>query len=140
LSTIRQESVFAPRAQSFADARGLMQVMPQLGPKYAVGIENYSTERLFEPAVNIPIGVRHLKEGFEQNGESYILTLAAYNAGDEIAAVWSKHLSKDALEFIEEIPFSETNGYVKAILRNEIYNRALYGSGAFAYPPELLKR
>lgn len=142
LSTIRQESVFAPRAQSFADARGLMQVMPQLGPKYAAltGLQNYSTEKLFEPSTNIPIGTRHLKEGFEQNGESTILTLAAYNAGDEIARVWAKRLSKDPLEFIEEIPFSETNGYVKAILRNEIYNRALYGGEAFSYPQELLKR
>gem|GEM_PF-6199083 len=142
LSTIRQESVFAPRAQSFADARGLMQVMPQLGTKYSdeIGLENYSTERLFEPAVNIPIGTRHLKEGFEQNHESYILTLASYNAGDEIAQVWAKHLSKDPLEFIEEIPFNETNGYVKAILRNEIYNRALYGQKAFDYPSELLRR
>jgi soluble lytic murein transglycosylase len=142
LSTIRQESVFAPRARSFADARGLMQVMPQLGPKYAAltGLQNYSTEKLFEPSTNIPIGTRHLKEGFEQNGESRILTLAAYNAGDEIARVWAKRLSKDPLEFVEEIPFSETNGYVKAILRNEIYNRALYGGEAFSYPQELLKR
>ncbi len=142
LSTIRQESVFAPRAQSFADSRGLMQVMPQLGPKYAAlaGLRDYSTEKLFDPATNISIGTKHLKEGFEQNGESYIRTLAAYNAGDEIAAVWAKGLSQDSLEFIEEIPFSETNGYVKAILRNEIYNRALYGGKAFRYPEELLKR
>jgi soluble lytic murein transglycosylase len=142
LSTIRQESVFAPRAQSFADARGLMQVMPQLGPKYAAltGLGSYSTEKLFEPSTNIPIGTRHLKEGFEQNDESYIRTLAAYNAGDEIATVWAKYLSKDPLEFIEEIPFSETNGYIKAILRNEIYNRALYGGKPFKYPEALLKR
>jgi soluble lytic murein transglycosylase-like protein len=143
LSTIRQESVFAPYAVSFADARGLMQVMPQIGEAYAktLHLEGYSKEKLFEPSTNIPIGTRHLKEGLVANHGSYILTLAAYNAGDEIAGVWDRHLSKDPLEFIEDVPFNETNGYIKAILRNQINNQALYGEGlAFEFPQALLKR
>lgn len=144
LSLIRQESIFAPLSLSYADARGLMQVMPQLGDEYVAShatIAGYEKHRLYEPAINVEIGTFDLKRSYLRNDGSVVRTLAAYNAGDEIQAVWHRHLSQDALEWVEEIPFQETNGYVKAIVRNEIYNRALYGDRKpFAFPEFLLKR
>ncbi len=127
---IRQESRFNPAATSPAGARGLAQVMPDLGERLARAL-NYplwDPVLLYQPDVSIQLGAFHLRELVSRYDQrAYIL--AAYNAGSPRVERWSKRIGVDDPEvFAEQISFVETRDYVRIIQRNvEIY-RALYGS------------
>ncbi|MEO8909201.1 MAG: transglycosylase SLT domain-containing protein [Gemmatimonadaceae bacterium] len=125
---IRQESNFNPRATSPAGARGLMQLMPDVGQGLASskGIAPWSADRLYEPDVNIKLGTAHLK-GLMRKYPEVVKSLAAYNAGESRVEKWStKTGAADPEVFTERIPFVETRDYVRIILRNRAYYQALY--------------
>lgn len=125
---IRQESSFNPRATSPAGARGLMQVMPAVGQSIApaAGITSWNAALLYDPGINVEIGVRHLAP-LLRGQPSVARALAAYNAGGSRVARWSTKRGADDPEvFTERIPFSETRDYVKSVLRNREFYRALY--------------
>lgn len=125
---IRQESNFNPGARSAAGARGLMQVMPAVGKSIApsAGIDKWDPALLYDPGINIEIGIRHLAPLLKSQPD-IARSLAAYNAGGSRVARWSTKRGADDPEiFTERIPFSETRDYVKSVLRNREFYRALY--------------
>lgn len=127
-SLIRQESSFNPRATSPVGARGLMQLMPSVGRTLARGrgISGYTDESLYDPAVSIRLGTRHLSSLF-RSGRGIERVLAAYNAGESRVVRWSnKAGTADPELFTERIPFVETRDYVRIIARNQAFYRALY--------------
>ena len=132
---IRQESNFNPSATSPAGARGLAQVMPELGERLAreLAYPVWDPVLLYQPDVSIQLGAVHLRELFSRY-EQRAHILAAYNAGASRVERWSKRIGVDDPEvFAERISFVETRDYVRIIQRNEDIYRALYGS-------ELLQR
>ncbi len=127
-SLIRQESNFNPRATSPVGARGLMQLMPAVGRTLAqaTAIPGYTDESLYEPAVNIRLGTRHLS-GLFRRTSNIERVLAAYNAGESRVARWvQKAGSADPELFTERIPFVETRDYVRAVVRNRAFYSILY--------------
>ena len=125
---IRQESMFNPSATSAAGARGLMQVMPDLGGRLARSLEYpvWDPVLLYQPDVSLQLGTFHLQE-LSQRYAQPAHVLAAYNAGASRVERWSMRLGVDDPEvFTERIPYAETRGYVRAIHRNEEIYRALY--------------
>lgn len=125
---IRQESNFNPRAVSVAGARGLMQLMPGVAKEIArsLGIRPWSPARLFDPGINITLGVRHLAP-LVRHEPDLARALAAYNAGASRVVRWNRRRGADDPEvFTERIPFPETQDYVKSVLRNREWYRALY--------------
>jgi soluble lytic murein transglycosylase len=127
-SLIRQESNFFPRALSPAGARGLMQVMPAVGRQLASqkGFTGYSPDSLYEPGYNLALGTLHLRHMLSQYS-SLERALAAYNAGGSRVRRWVTKAGADDPEvFTERIPFVETRGYVRAIVRNRAFYQALY--------------
>jgi soluble lytic murein transglycosylase len=125
---IRQESRFDPGATSAVGARGLMQVMPDLGARLAqtLGYPIWDPVLLYQPDVSIQLGTFHLQELFESYSET-VHILAAYNAGSSRVERWSKRKGvEDPEVFAERIPFAETRGYVRAIQRNQAIYRTLY--------------
>src|SRR6185436_6114657 len=86
---IRAESSFNPRATSPVGARGLMQLMPDVGRGLARsrGIQSFDPERLYEPVTNIRLGTAHLAGLFRGNRELAQI-LAAYNAGESPVKRW----------------------------------------------------
>lgn len=127
-SLIRQESNYNPRAVSPVGALGLMQLMPSVGRTLAAaeGIRPWSDERLFEPAINIRLGTRHLSGLFREHA-NIARVLAAYNAGASRVTRWSRKAGANDPElFAERIPFVETRDYVRTIQRNREFYRALY--------------
>jgi soluble lytic murein transglycosylase len=125
---IRQESSFNPRATSPAGARGLMQVMPAVGQSIApaAGITSWNPALLYDPGINIEIGIRHLAPLLRSQPD-VARSLAAYNAGGSRVTRWSAKRGADDPEiFTERIPFPETRDYVKSVLRNREFYRALY--------------
>jgi soluble lytic murein transglycosylase len=126
-----QESTFTADIRSSADARGLMQVMPGTGRLYArkLGIRPFTTASLTQPETNVRIGVQYLKDMLERFGRMHY-ALASYNAGHARVAEWIKEApGLPADEFIDSIPFPETQNYVKRILGTAEDYRRLYGTG-----------
>jgi soluble lytic murein transglycosylase len=141
---IRQESNFNPSATSPAGARGLAQVMPELGERLARALDYpvWNPVLLYQPDVSIQLGAVHLRELFSQYQQRAHI-LAAYNAGISRVERWSKRIGVgDPEVFAERISFVETRDYVRIIQRNEEIYRALYGSDLAPAPvvPETTTR
>jgi soluble lytic murein transglycosylase len=125
---IKQESNFNPRATSPVGARGMMQIMPSLGTRMARsrGIESWHIDMLYDPAISIDFGTQHLAE-LLRDYPHLEHGLAAYNAGATPVARWrTKAGAADPEIFTERIPFVETRDYVRAVVRNRAFYRALY--------------
>lgn len=126
-----QESTFTPEITSSANAIGLMQLVPAAGRQYArkLGIANFRTSMLTNPEVNVRLGTQYFKDLSDRFGGAYY-ALASYNAGPNRVAQWKTErgdLPQD--EFIDDIPFPETQTYVKRILGTAEDYRRLYGGG-----------
>jgi soluble lytic murein transglycosylase len=125
---IRQESTFDPSATSVAGARGLMQVMPEVGARTArsLGYPVWAPELLWQPDVNLELGTVHLAEMTARFPET-VRVLAAYNAGSTRVARWDERAGvRDPELYAERIPFRETRDYVRVVQRNREIYRALY--------------
>jgi soluble lytic murein transglycosylase len=130
-SLIRQESEFNPVAVSRANAVGLMQLLPSVGKHVAkeIKLKGYNPSQLYTPAVNMQLGTRYFKSMVDKYGGQLEYALAAYNAGTDRVGDWLEQGHyRDAQEFVESIPFTETREYVQAILRNETLYQRLYGT------------
>jgi soluble lytic murein transglycosylase len=123
-AVVRQESAFNPVAVSVAGARGLMQLLPETAKKVASGINlRFSKDRLTgDPEYNLRLGQAYLADLVDEFAGSYVLALAAYNAGPSRARQWMREngdprdRSVDVVDWIEMIPFEETRNYVQRVL------------------------
>jgi soluble lytic murein transglycosylase len=134
LGLIRQESAFDENARSKANARGLMQILPSTGRKLArqAGIPRFNAKKLYQAETNIILGTRYFAARLQQYGKAE-LALAAYNAGDSRVDGWLHEFGNlDMVEFVEQIPFSETRGYVKQVLSNRTHYDLLTASSSAA--------
>lgn len=129
VALIRQESLFDVRARSPAAALGLMQLIPPTAARLArrLGFSLPSPERLFDPDLNLTLGTQYLKDLLERYGNDWHKALAAYNAGEAAVDRWEREIATDDIEeFVEQIPYVETRGYVKLVLRNHRIYKLLY--------------
>ena len=126
---IRQETIFDPRAKSGANAYGLMQLLiptaRTVARKYNSSTANISAETLFQPALNIELGTAYIRDQYDKYLRTEFVAVA-YNAGPGRVVQWQKTLPSEMDEFVEEIPFKETKGYVQGIIRNSAQYRRLY--------------
>jgi soluble lytic murein transglycosylase len=130
-SLIRQESEFNPVAVSRANAVGLMQLLPRTGKQVAhqTAMKHYNPSQLYTAPVNLELGTRYFRGMVDKFGGSFEQALAAYNAGSDRVDDWmGQGKYRDAAEFVESIPFTETREYVQAIMRNASVYRQLYGA------------
>lgn len=129
MAIARQESAWNPMAQSSANARGLMQLLPSTAKLTAENNQlPYQGEQdLFKPLNNILLGTAHLNELNRKYPNNRILIAAAYNAGANRVEKWlSRANGKLALdEFVASIPFYETRGYVQNVVAYDFYYQIL---------------
>jgi tRNA dimethylallyltransferase len=136
---IRQESMYETRSLSPAGARGLMQIMPKTGKRlYARTNPNqtFDKEILYEPDINIRLGVRYLNDLNRKLKGNGVHILITYNAGPKVLRAWLLRFSdiKDMDVFVESIPYPETRGYVKRVFRNHGIYKNLYPSHLLQTP------
>ena len=126
---IAQESTFVPDIRSTANAIGLTQLLPSTARQYARTLKlRYSSRLLVNPDANIRIGMSYLADKIREFGELH-LALASYNAGERPVHRWvSERPGLDRDEFIDDIPYPQTQNYVKKILGMAEDYRRLYGS------------
>jgi soluble lytic murein transglycosylase len=117
---MRQESLFRRDAVSRADARGLMQLLPGTASAVARRWDQPppTRENLFDPPIGIKLGAMYVHELLERYKGQLDEALAAYNAGPNSVARWLPGNALDADIWIENIPYTETRGYVQHILEH----------------------
>jgi soluble lytic murein transglycosylase len=126
---IRQETIFDPRAKSSANAYGLMQLLiptaRAVARKYNSVTQTITAETLFNPQLNIELGTAYIRDQYDKFGRVEYVAVA-YNAGPGRVTQWAKTLPYEIDEYVENIPFKETKGYVQGIIRNSAQYRRLY--------------
>lgn len=130
LSIIREESYFNPEAKSPADARGLMQLMPSTALDIAKRTKNLlpNSNILYNPSINIKLGINYFAFLKLKSSGNPRMAVLAYNGGIGAVNRWKKQIKYNSFEeFIEMIPFSETENYFKKVYRSywnylRIYN------------------
>ena len=128
---VAQESTFTAEIRSSGNAFGLMQLIPAAGRQYAkkAGLGAYSQRLLTQPESNVRMGTTYFKDLTNRFGGAHF-ALAGYNAGPHRVSRWiSERPSVAQDEFIDDIPFPETQNYVKRILGTAEDYRRLYGPG-----------
>ena len=132
VAIVRQESVFDVQALSPAGARGLVQLLPGTAALTARGLDvTFYPEWITVPDLNLHLGAAHLQELLERFGGRVDAAVAAYNAGTTPVRRWlARPGAEDPDQFIELIPYQETRGYVRSVLRNRDLYRALYGTSS----------
>ena len=125
----RQESAWNPQAQSSANARGLMQLLPSTAKATASHAKLPYTDEadLFKPLNNILLGTAYLAELNAKYPNNRILIASAYNAGAHRVEKWLERANGklEMDEFVASIPFYETRGYVQNVLTYDFYYQRL---------------
>jgi soluble lytic murein transglycosylase len=128
---IRQESEFSERVISYANAYGLMQLLPTTGKQLArhFGIRRFSSSQLLLADRNVQLGTYYFHNLLNSYGGQAEIALASYNAGPGRANVWKTWGPfREPAEFVEIVPFHQTRGYIQIVMRNADVYRRLYGS------------
>ena len=120
---IKAESNFNAKAESGKGAIGLMQLMESTAQDVCkktnlnISDEDFRDE-LLEPETNINIGTKYLSTLIKKYGNVEI-AITAYNAGIGTVDTWiEKGIIKADGSDVENIPYKETNNYVRKILRD----------------------
>ena len=121
---MRQESLFEADVTSSAGAYGLMQLMPGTAKGEAAKLK-LPADTYKKAQGNILLGAAHIAGLISKFGD-LPRALAAYNAGSAPVNRWSREPITDMAEWVEEIGYNETRGYVKAVMRNIQAYRLLY--------------
>ncbi len=127
---VRQESEFNPEARSTAGARGLAQLLPSTAEATAraLGLA-FDPAWITVPDLNLHLGAAHFAHLLRRFDGRVDAAVAAYDAGAPPVTRWlARSDSADSDQFIELIPYDETRGYARAVLRNWIIYRALYAT------------
>ncbi|MBF0153612.1 MAG: lytic transglycosylase domain-containing protein [Magnetococcales bacterium] len=132
--TGRQESLFSPTVVSRSGALGLLQLMPPTAREEAklLKMETPTPLRLRNPGYNISLGQSYLYRMLRRFNGDVVMALISYNAGPSRADhLRSDRLTKDSLNFIEDIPIQETRDYVKKVTHGmAVYRQLMYGNGS----------
>lgn len=137
-SVARQESAFNPTVVSAAGAKGLMQMIDSTAKRTALkaGLAFDEARLLTDAAFNAQLGAAHLGALLAEQGGSYILTFAAYNAGGGRVKQWidaygdPRTPGVDPIDWVERIPFTETRNYVQRVMANVTMYEALFAEEA----------
>ena len=127
---MREESALDPRALSWAGAVGLTQLMLPTAREVArtLRMRAPTAEQLQNPSTNIQLGAAYLARLLQRFDGNVALALASYNAGEGAVSRWRAARPDSELDrWVEEIPLSETRGYVKRVLRSWNTYRLLGG-------------
>lgn len=106
-AVVAVESAYDPGAVSAKGALGLMQLIPATGARYGVAddAKRTATQKLLDPATNLDIGTRYLRDLLAMFDNDIVLALAAYNAGENVVQRYDQRVP----------PYPETQEFVKLV-------------------------
>ena len=107
-----------------------MQVMPRTAKSLVSevpGLDPAQAPRLKHPPTSIRLGAHYLRRMLDRYDGNLVYALASYNAGPSNCDTWRKRFAGQSLdEFVESIPFAETQNYVKRVLAHYATYHSLY--------------
>ncbi len=123
---MRQESGFDPNALSFADARGLIQIIPRTTRRIAEELGmTYTEDMLWDPDTNLRIGTWYLARLLDTFRGQIAFAAGAYNSGPGPVIRWlDRNGDHPVDEFVERVSFAQTRNYMKVV--TAIYARYVY--------------
>ena len=106
-AVVAVESAFEPEAVSPKGALGLMQVIPETAERYGVAGDRKRSvaQKLLDPAINVDVGTRYLRDLLALFADDVALALAAYNAGENTVLKYDRKVP----------PFAETREFVSLV-------------------------
>ena len=127
-SIMREESGYRPDVVSVSGALGLLQLMPDTAARLArdAGVEGFSASQLVRPELNLRLGALYLDQLSLRFDGALEAVAASYNAGPGAVSGWRRGASQPADVWVDSIPYDETRGYAKRVLRSLHVYRTLY--------------
>jgi soluble lytic murein transglycosylase len=125
---IYAETKFDPRTSS-AGALGLMQILPATAHYIAhlSGGFRFTTSDLATPRINVAYGSWYLRYLLDHYEGDEIEAVAAYNGGLANVDAWMAKAHEEGRSLtVAEIPFPETQAYVRRVLSAQAQYRAVY--------------
>jgi soluble lytic murein transglycosylase len=133
---MRKESGFSPADVSYADARGLLQMIPPTSAKVAAAAGTpFFADQLYEPETNVRLGAAYIGSLFRKFAQQIPVAAGSYNAGPKAMGRWCDQHGKHPMdEFVELIAFAQTREYVKRVVGIYARYRYLYGPTPYELP------
>jgi soluble lytic murein transglycosylase len=130
---MRKESGFNPLDVSYADARGLLQMIPPTSARVAARAKlPFFPDELYDPETNVRLAAIFIGSLYKKFGGQIPLTAGAYNAGGHAMSRWcDQHAKHPTDEFVELIAFAQTREYAKRVTSLYAHYRYLYGPAPY---------
>lgn len=135
-SIMRKESGFDPHDLSYADAQGLLQMIPPTTQRVAkeLGVP-YDPGRLYEPAYNVQAGSWYIGHLLEKFKGQIPIGAGSFNSGPRPVMKWlDQNGERDMDEMIELVPYTQTREYMKKVTENYARYRYLYAHEIYEQP------
>ena len=117
LAMSRRESAFSPKAKSFANAKGLIQIIPSTAREIAgdLGVRHYS---MFKIRDNVKFGIYYIMKMLDEFDGDRALAVRAYNCGPtyvhKVLAGEYKDYPQETREYVRKILGDETTeGFIQ---------------------------
>jgi soluble lytic murein transglycosylase len=133
---MRKESGYAPNVRSYADAQGLLQMIPattirvaaRLGLRYAAG-------DLYDPELNIQTGSWYIGNLLAKFKGQIPLGAGSFNSGPRPVMRWlDAHGDRPIDELVELVAYEQTREYMKKVTENYARYVYLYGGTTYQQP------
>jgi soluble lytic murein transglycosylase len=135
-SIMRKESGFNPHDLSYADAQGLLQMIPPTSERVAreLGVP-YDPGKLYEPAYNIQVGSWYIGHLLHKFGMQIPIGAGSFNSGPRPVMKWlDRNGDREMDEFVELVPYTQTREYMKKVAENYARYRYLYSNEIYVQP------
>jgi soluble lytic murein transglycosylase len=135
-SIMRKESGFNPHDLSYADAQGLLQMIPPTTLRVARELKiPYDAGRLYEPAYNIQTGSWYIGRLLQKFKRQVPIGAGSFNCGPRPVMRWlDQNGDRDIDELVELVPYSQTREYMKKVTENFARYQYLYEGKIYEQP------
>jgi soluble lytic murein transglycosylase len=135
-SIMRKESGFNPHDLSYADAQGLLQMIPATTIRVAKALKlPYDPGKLYEPEYNIMTGSWYIGHMLEKFKGQIPIGSGSFNSGPRPVMRWlDQYGDREIDEFVELVPYTQTREYMKKVTENYARYRYLYAHEIYDQP------
>lgn len=135
-SIMRKESGFNPHDLSYADAQGLLQMIPPTTLRVAKELRiPYDPGRLYEPEYNIQTGSWYIGRLLQKFKGQVPIGAGSFNCGPRPVMKWvEQYGNREIDELVELVPYSQTREYMKKVTENFARYQYLYENKIYEQP------
>jgi soluble lytic murein transglycosylase len=135
-SIMRKESGFDPHILSYADAQGLLQMIPATTIRVAKALKlPYDPGKLYEPEYNIMTGSWYIGHMLQKFKGQIPIGAGSFNSGPRPVMRWlDQYGDREIDEFVELVPYTQTREYMKKVTENYARYRYLYANEVYEQP------